>query len=57
MNHRFGPRNSARSKITPPLFTAVLLIPLLAVVVSAQTFRGTILGTVTDPNGAVVPGA
>jgi hypothetical protein len=24
---------------------------------AAQTFRGTILGTVTDPNGAVVPGA
>jgi len=24
---------------------------------SAQTFRGTILGTVTDPNGAVVPAA
>ena len=24
---------------------------------SAQTFRGTILGTVSDPNGAVVPDA
>ena len=24
---------------------------------SAQTFRGTVLGTVTDPNGAVIPGA
>src|SRR5438105_10222937 len=24
---------------------------------AAQTFRGTILGTVTDPNGAVVPNA
>ena len=38
-------------RITP------LLILLLATVVSAQTFRGTILGTVTDPNGAVVAGA
>src|SRR5579862_5971927 len=28
-----------------------------AVSVSAQTFRGTILGTVTDPSGAVVSGA
>ena len=36
---------------------ALLLIPLLAAMTSAQTFRGTILGTVTDPNGAVVPGA
>src|SRR5579862_5573477 len=30
---------------------------LAAVSLSAQTFRGTILGTVTDPSGAVVPGA
>src|SRR5882724_6391238 len=28
-----------------------------AVSLSAQTFRGTILGTVTDPSGAVVAGA
>src|ERR1700756_3495405 len=37
----------------------VLLLMLLAaaVSVSAQTFRGTILGTVTDPSGAVVAGA
>ena len=33
------------------------LILLLASIGSAQTFRGTILGTVTDPNGAVIPGA
>ncbi|MBV9957937.1 MAG: TonB-dependent receptor [Acidobacteria bacterium] len=40
--------------------TLLLLLSLLllcAVSASAQTFRGTILGTVTDPNGAVVPGA
>ena len=30
---------------------------LLAGVASAQTFRGTILGTVTDPSGAVISGA
>jgi hypothetical protein len=30
---------------------------LAAVSLSAQTFRGTILGTVTDPSGAVVAGA
>ena len=37
--------------------SALLLILLLASFVPAQTFRGTILGTVTDPNGAVVPRA
>ena len=36
---------------------ALLLISLLSICVSAQTFRGTILGTVTDPNGALVAGA
>ena len=36
---------------------ALLLISLLSITVSAQTFRGTILGTVTDPNGALVAGA
>ncbi len=36
---------------------AFLLVILLASVVPAQTFRGTILGTVTDQNGAVVAGA
>src|SRR2546423_15557807 len=38
---------------------ALLLCALICLVVlpaHAQTFRGTILGTVTDPNGAVVPG-
>ena len=35
-----------------------LLAGLLATAsLSAQTFRGTILGTVTDPSGAVLPGA
>ena len=34
-----------------------IVIFALAGPLSAQTFRGTILGTVTDPNGAVVPDA
>jgi hypothetical protein len=39
--------------------TRVILafVLLAAVSLSAQTFRGTILGTVTDPSGAVVAGA
>jgi hypothetical protein len=35
-------------------FLAVLLLPSPS---SAQTFRGAIIGTVTDPSAAVVPGA
>lgn len=35
----------------------MLILAAMAVGVSAQEFRGTITGTVTDPNGAVVPGA
>jgi hypothetical protein len=35
----------------------VAFVLLAAVSLSAQTFRGTILGTVTDPTGAVVAGA
>src|SRR5215472_843776 len=37
-------------------FLLVFLL-LAAIGLSAQTFRGTILGTVTDPTGAVVAGA
>ena len=33
------------------------LVVLLATAVVAQTFRGTILGTVTDTSGAVISGA
>ncbi|HVN09357.1 MAG TPA: carboxypeptidase-like regulatory domain-containing protein, partial [Patescibacteria group bacterium] len=41
------------------LWTAVLAIAALALCIpaGAQTFRGTIIGTVTDPSGAVVSGA
>ena len=34
----------------------LVFVLLAAVSLSAQTFRGTILGTVTDPSGAVLPG-
>jgi len=37
------------------LFSALILC--FSIVSSAQTFRGSIQGTVTDPNGAVVPAA
>jgi hypothetical protein len=35
----------------------LVFVVLAAVTLSAQTFRGTILGTVTDPSGAVIAGA
>ncbi len=37
--------------------TVLVFVLLAAVSLSAQTFRGTILGTVTDPQGAMVVGA
>ncbi len=39
------------------LVLAILVVLSLAVGVNAQTFRGAINGTVTDPSGAVVPNA
>src|ERR1700736_6764178 len=39
------------------LFLAVIVILTLGVAANAQTFRGAINGTVTDPSGAVVPNA
>jgi hypothetical protein len=39
------------------LFLAVLLVLGLGVAANAQTFRGSINGTVTDPSGAAVPNA
>src|SRR5882724_12502639 len=39
------------------LVLAIAVVLLLAVGVNAQTFRGTINGTVTDPSGGVVPNA
>src|SRR5258705_5034700 len=49
-------RESSR-EIALVLAGAIVLMLALAGHSSAQTFRGTILGTVTDPNGAVVPNA
>jgi hypothetical protein len=48
-------RSLERKAFSLPFAVALLLT--LAAAASAQTFRGTILGTVTDPNGAVVPAA
>src|SRR6267154_5496780 len=39
------------------LVLAILVVLLFAVAGNAQTFRGAINGTVTDPSGAVVPNA
>ena len=39
------------------LFLAGLMFSLIAATLGAQTFRGTILGTVTDVSGAIVPDA
>ncbi len=39
------------------LVLAILVVLSLAVAVDAQTFRGAINGTVTDPSGAAVPNA
>jgi hypothetical protein len=54
-------RSSRRVLIRkPPASTILLILTLVftsAVPVAAQTFRGTILGTVTDPQGAVIQGA
>ena len=38
-------------------FGLILATILVAVSAYGQTFRGSINGTVTDPSGAVVPGA
>src|SRR2546428_9623803 len=37
--------------------TVILWLLLFSTSLLAQTFRGTVLGTVTDPQGAVVAGA
>ncbi|HEX6715516.1 MAG TPA: carboxypeptidase-like regulatory domain-containing protein, partial [Pyrinomonadaceae bacterium] len=46
-----------KTKLRSRMAHALLLIALLTSVAAAQTFRGAILGTVTDPNGALVAGA
>src|SRR5262249_2472108 len=39
------------------LFTFLLLQAMAAVTLSGQEFRGTIIGSVSDPTGAVIPNA
>src|SRR5438132_13210163 len=52
------PGSHASRKFFALSFAAVFVLTMtLASNASAQTFRGTILGTVSDPNGAVVPEA
>src|SRR5579862_9444051 len=46
-----------RRRIMRSRMMLVALVLLAATAMVAQTFRGTILGTVTDPSGAVVSGA
>ena len=50
-------RRSASHCIALIFASALAVLMVLPAHTSAQTFRGTILGTVTDPNGAVVPQA
>ena len=52
-------RSSGIILISQRVATTIMLVLALACVspLAAQTFRGTILGTVTDSNGAVIPGA
>src|SRR5690242_13827905 len=40
-----------------PFLRAFLLLAVIGLPLTAQTDRGTILGRVSDPSGAVVPGA
>ncbi len=47
-------RNRTRLQALPALLVVLLLVSAPAL---AQTFRGSINGTITDPSGAVVPGA
>src|SRR5882757_8189641 len=48
---------AAKEKQTMKLRLVTILMLLTATTLVAQTFRGTILGTVTDPSGALVAGA
>src|SRR5690242_17315059 len=64
-HHREWLAQSSRSDLKFPtmgwkmkrLMISLLVILTAAIAVNAQTFRGAINGTVTDPSGAVVPSA
>jgi hypothetical protein len=52
------PLSDSKIIMSGRLFAAMLLAPMLAISVTAQqAATATIEGIVTDPNGAVVPGA
>ena len=53
--HRNGASQGKRATVMPTVGVAVLL--LIATSAWAQSFRGSIRGTVTDPNGSVIAGA
>src|SRR2546423_9801197 len=61
--HLVEPRRAAidsylrRNWAAAVLCTAILLTVLFSPLTQAQTFRGTILGTVTDATGAAIGGA
>ena len=48
------PRNRARARALLLAMSLGLCAPAIA---AGQQFRGTVVGTVTDPSGALVPGA
>src|SRR5258706_6734515 len=50
-------KSAAKEKQAMKLRLVTIFVLLTAATLIAQTFRGTILGTVTDPSGAVVSGA
>ncbi len=50
-------RFRSNNKTAKHFAASILLLIFSVAMISAQTFRGKILGTVTDPNGAVVTGA
>ncbi|MGB7922574.1 MAG: TonB-dependent receptor [Pyrinomonadaceae bacterium] len=59
VSNRSSRITTATTTIAQRVAASIIMIFALASVVAAtpQTFRGTILGTVTDSNGAVIPGA
>jgi hypothetical protein len=50
-------RTSSQSMAVRSSLVVWLVLAVLAVPASAQLYTGSIAGTVTDPSGAVVPGA
>jgi hypothetical protein len=49
--------NILYTRFASVIATSSLCLLMLAAAVSAQEFRGTVTGSVTDPNGAAVPGS